>query len=167
MAINTCLLIPPYGGHLVDLLVPEEECGDLLALASTLPSLQLSDRSVCDLELLASGGFSPLDRFMGKRDYHRVLYDMRLADGHLFPIPVTLSVAPQPGMAQWKEVALRNANNNLLAIMTIEEVYEWNVAEVANQVFGTQDLRHPLVSEMHTWGKLNLSGRLRVVQLPP
>jgi sulfate adenylyltransferase len=161
------LLIQPYGGPLVDLLAPQEERGDLKRLASYLPSLQLPDRSVCDLELLATGGFSPLDRFMGQRDYQRVLAEMRLADGHLFPIPITLSVEPQRDMAHWKEVALRNANNDLLAIMTIEEVYEWSLAEAANQVFGTEDLRHPLIAEMHRWGKLNLSGRLRVLQLPP
>jgi len=161
------LLIPPCGGSLVDLLVPEEEHSDFKQFASRLPSLQLSDRAVCDLELLASGGFSPLSQFMSSRDYQRVLAEMRLADGHLFPIPVTLSIESRPGIAGWKDVALRNAKNDLLAIMTIEEVYEWNLVETANQVFRTQDLRHPLVAEMHGWGKLNLSGRLRVLQLPP
>jgi sulfate adenylyltransferase len=65
-----------------------------------------------------------------------------------------------------QEIALRNAKNELLAVMTIEEIYEWDLAEVAQKVFGTQDVRHPLVSEMHRWGKLNVSGRLQVLQLP-
>ena len=66
-------LIPPYGGRLVDLLVPDEELAEARAYASTLPSLQMSPRAVCDLELLASGGFSPLDRFMGESDFRGVL----------------------------------------------------------------------------------------------
>jgi sulfate adenylyltransferase len=152
---------------LVDLLVPAEARAELKAYASHLPSLQLSERSVCDLELLATGGFSSLDQFMGARDHERVVAEMRLTDGQLFPIPVTLPAEPQPGMAQWRDVALRNAKNELLAVMTIEEAYEWNIRDVARQVFGTEDLRHPLVAEMHGWGTLHLSGRLQVLQLPP
>ncbi len=159
-------LIPPYGGTLVDLLVPSEAADDLKAYASTLPSVQISERSVCDLELLATGGFSPLDRFMGKADYQRVLGEMRLASGVLFPIPITLPVEPGPAIQLDKDVALRNAKNELLAIMTIEEIYDWDLAETAQNVFRTTDLRHPLVAEMHRWGRLNISGKLRVLQLP-
>ncbi|MCX7854175.1 MAG: bifunctional sulfate adenylyltransferase/adenylylsulfate kinase [Caldilineales bacterium] len=160
------LLIPPYGGKLVDLLVPAEAREDLKAHASALPSLQVSDRVVCDLELLAVGGFSPLDRFMGQADYQRVLDEMRLTSGHIFPIPVTLPVDPSPAIRLDADIALRNAKNELLAVMTIEEIYPWDLAEVAQKVFGTQDLRHPLVAEMHRWGKLNISGRLQVLQVP-
>jgi sulfate adenylyltransferase len=168
-------LIPPYGGQLVNLLVPAEEVAELKAYASKLPSLQLSARAECDLELLAVGAFSPLARFMGQEDHQRVLDEMRLTSGHIFPIPVTLPV--EPGLAPhspqlWgargadQDIALRNAKNELLAVMTIEEVYEWDRDEVAQKVFGSLDLRHPLVAEMHRWGRLNISGRLRVLQLP-
>src|SRR4030095_13876598 len=85
-------LISPYGGPLVDLFVDPEECASLAARAARLPSLQLSMRSLCDLELLATGGFSPVDRFMGEADYVRVLREMRLADGTLFSIPITLPI---------------------------------------------------------------------------
>jgi sulfate adenylyltransferase len=159
-------LISPYGGRLVDLLVPAGELAELKSYAGTLPSRQLTERAVCDLELLAIGAFSPLDRFMGQQDYQRVLDEMRLASGHIFPIPVTLPVEPGPDIEINKEIALRNSKNELLAVMVIEEIYEWNLAEAAEKVFSTQDLRHPLVSEMHRWGKLNISGPLRVLQLP-
>lgn len=159
-------LNPPCGGKLVDLLVPADSIADIKAVAGSLPSLQLTERAVCDLEMLAIGAFSPLDRFMGQEDYRHVLDGMRLADGHVFPIPVTLSVDPSPDIKPHKEIALRNAQNELLAVMTIEEIYEWKVEEAAQKVFGTQDLRHPLVAEMHRWGKLNISGRLQVIQLP-
>ncbi|MDQ4078499.1 MAG: bifunctional sulfate adenylyltransferase/adenylylsulfate kinase [Chloroflexota bacterium] len=159
-------LIPPHGGKLVNLLVSPDAIPDLKAYASTLPSLQLSERAVCDLELLAVGAFSPLDRFMGKADHQRVVDEMRLSSGHLFPVPVTLPVDLSADVQLDQDIALRNAKNELLAVMTIEEIYEWDRAEVAEKVFRTADLRHPLVAELHRWGKVNISGRLQVLQLP-
>ncbi len=159
-------LVPPYGGDLVDLLVPPHEVERLVAHANALPSVRLSERAVCDLELLATGGFSPLDRFMGREDYERVLAEMRLASGPLFPIPITLSVDEDPALALDREIALRNAQNEVLALLDVEEIWEWNVSDAARLVFGTEDVRHPLVAEMHRWGKLDVSGRLRVLKLP-
>jgi sulfate adenylyltransferase len=147
-------------------LVPAAAHADLKAYAGHLPSVQLSARSVCDLELLATGAFSPLDRFMGRDDHQRVLDEMRLAGGHLFPIPVILPVEPAAPVRLGQDVALRSPNNELLAIMTVEEIYEWDRDEVAEKVFGTADLRHPLVAEMHRWGRLGISGRLQVLDLP-
>lgn len=159
-------LITPYGGNLVDLMVAPDEVENVKAHAIELPSLQLSERSTCDLEMLAIGAFSPLASFMGKDDYDHVLNEMRLANGMVFPIPVTLPVEPNQNIHLDHDVALRNSNNDLLAIMSVDELYEWDLAEVAMKVFGTQDSRHPLVAEMNRWGKLNISGRLKVVQLP-
>ena len=159
-------MIPPYGGRLVDLLVPEEERAEARAYASTLPSLQMSPRVVCDLELLASGGFSPLDRFMGESDFRRVLAEMRLADGTLFPIPVTLPVAADAGLRVGTDIALRDSMNDLLAIMTIDELYPWDPTDLAERVLGTHDSKHPLVHEMARWGRLNASGPIRVLQFP-
>ena len=159
-------MISPYGDQLIDLLVPAEARPEAIAKAGALASIQISDRSVCDLELLATGAFSPLDRFLGESDYQRVLEEMRLSDGHIFPIPVTLPVNRAPHIHLDQQIALRNAKNELLAIMTIEEIYEWDLPQVAESVFRTQDVRHPLVAEMHRWGKLNISGAIQMVQLP-
>ena len=160
-------LISPYNNNsLIDLVVSEQELGELRAYANELPSLQLSARSVCDLELLATGAFTPLDRFMGQADYQRVLDEMRLANGVVFPIPITLPVDRQQPIALDRDVALRDERNELLAVLTIEEIYDWKLDEVAAKVFGTQDSRHPLVAEMNKWGKQNVSGRLKVIQLP-
>ncbi len=158
-------LIAPYGGALVNLLVPPDEREELRAYAGRLPSAQLSDRAVCDLEALAVGGFSPLDRFLGKEDYARVLEEMRLADGRLWPIPITLPLDPTDVRLDG-EIALRDAKNNILATLTIEEAYDWDKAEAAQRICGTQDSRHPLVAEMARWGGVNVSGRLRVIDLP-
>ena len=86
-------LVTPFGGTLADLLVPEGDRPALLARASRLPSITLTDRNLNDLELLATGAFSPLTSFLGKADYERVLEEMRLASGTLWPIPVTLARA--------------------------------------------------------------------------
>ncbi|MDF1500934.1 MAG: bifunctional sulfate adenylyltransferase/adenylylsulfate kinase [Anaerolineales bacterium] len=159
--------IEPYGGSLVNLLAPRDERQALKEYAATLPSIQLADRFVCDLELLAVGGFSPLDQFMGQADFQRVLDEMRLESGHLFPIPVTLPVDPSDDIKVGQDLALRDSKNYLLAIISIEEVYEWDREEVADKVFGSRDLRHPLVAEMHRWGAVNIAGPLKVLALPP
>src|SRR6266581_127942 len=159
-------VITPYGGRLVNLVVPEAEAKDLASYAGKLPSLQLSARSLCDLELLAVGAFSPLNRFMGQAGYERVLTEMRLADGTLFPIPITLPATSPAGLERGQDIALRNLQNELIAVMTLEEIYSWDRAREATQVFGSTDERHPLVAEMQTWGNVYVSGRLRVVHLP-
>ena len=159
-------LIAPYGGRLVDLMVPREELEALKAQAGGLPSIQISERSVCDLELLATGAFSPLDRFMGEEDFGRVLEEMRLSSGHIFPIPVTLATDSSPDIRLDTQIGLRNSKNELLATMAVEEIYDWELKEVAEKIFGTQDVRHPLVAEMHRWGKLHISGKIQMLQLP-
>ncbi len=159
-------LISPYGGELVDLLVSKEDLADARAYASTLPSLQISPRAVCDLEMLATGAFSPLRQFMGEADFRGVVSDMRLADGTLFPIPVTLPVPADAGLSVGTDIALRDSMNDLLAIMTIEELYPWDPAIFAQHVLGTQDSKHPLINEMSRWGRLNAAGKLRVLQVP-
>jgi sulfate adenylyltransferase len=159
-------LIAPCGNTLVDLLVPLEERAELIEYAGRLPSITISERTNCDLELLATGAFSPLDRFVGQADYQSILYDMRLRSGHLFPIPITLPVQPTPELTLDRDIALRSQKNELLAILNVEEIYEWDLVDASQQIVGTQDSRHPFVSELQRWGKLNLSGKLRVLQLP-
>lgn len=160
------VLIPPCGGNLVDLTVRSGEIDPLKILAGRLPSIQLPDRGICDLELLATGAFSPLDRFMTREDHRRVVEDMRLSSGNVFPIPVTLPVSRSANLHLDQSVALRDAKNEILAVMTVEEIYEWDKKEVAHRVFGTNDLRHPLISEMKSWGEVNISGHIKVLQLP-
>ncbi|NOT48216.1 MAG: bifunctional sulfate adenylyltransferase/adenylylsulfate kinase [Acidobacteria bacterium] len=158
--------ISPYGGSLVDLIVDAVKRKDIFDLASSLHSIQLTQRETCDLEMLATGAFSPLGTFMGREDFERVVGEMRLGDGTVFPIPVTLSVNSLENIATGRSIALRDSRNDLLAILDIEEIFEWDRHRLASEVFGTEDLRHPLVAETHRWGKYNLSGSLRVLKLP-
>ncbi|HIE12804.1 MAG TPA: adenylyl-sulfate kinase [Desulfotomaculum sp.] len=165
MTISNPILIPPYGGSLVNLLVSEEEHAELLERAKNLPSLRLASCSLCDLELLAVGAFSPLDRFMGEKDYTRVLQEMRLTNGLLFPLPVALSVK-ENDISPGDEVALRTPKNEIVAIMQVEEKFERDLLREAALIYGTTDPRHPAVAEMLTWGRFCLSGPLRVLNTP-
>jgi sulfate adenylyltransferase len=159
-------LIEPYGGELVNLLVAEAEREELRRHAMNLPRLQLTTRNICDLELLASGAFSPLGRFMGEADYRRVVAEMRLADGVLFPLPLTLPVNRTPDIKLDAEITLVDQYNNPLAVMRIEEIYAWDREAEARHVFGSNDLRHPLIAEMHSWGEVNISGAIKMLALP-
>ncbi len=159
-------LISAYGGDLVNLVASEEERPSLMEAANQYPMFQISDRNLCDLELLATGGFSPLDRFMGQADYQRVLTEMRLSDGTLFPIPLTLTINKEdlPTRGEW--ITLCDSRNYRIAIMRLEEVFRWDPIREARLVLGTVDPRHPLVSEMERWGDLCISGELRVLSPP-
>src|SRR5688572_4003764 len=142
---NKTVLIPPYGGTLIDLLVRDEDREELQTRAAGLPRLRITQRSACDLELLATGGFSPLDRFMGAADYARVVEDMRLTGGALFPIPITLPVGVSDGIRLDREIAIADDQNELLAVMRVEEIFTRDEEKEARLVFGTTDTRHPLV----------------------
>lgn len=159
-------LTTPYGGRLVNLVKTGAEREALIESASKLPDVRLSQRSLHDLELLAVGAFSPLDRFMGKADYERVMEDLRLASGMLFPIPIMLRVSQEDLPKGAEQVVLRDVRNNAFAIMDIEENFPWNSQVEAMKVLGSTDPRHPLVSEMIRWGDLCISGKLQVFDLP-
>ncbi len=166
MAEKSNLLITPYGGELINLVVEGDAREELIKKAGTFPTVRLTPRQMHDLELLAVGGFSPLDRFMGQDDYQSVLDEMTLADGTVWPIPVTLTIDKEdlPDQADW--VTLRDVHNQIIAVMRLEEIFRFNWKDEAQKVYGTTDLKHPIVSEMAGWGDLCLSGELKVVNLP-
>lgn len=160
-------LISPYGGKkLVNLMLTGAERDEQLARAPKLPSLKISMRNLCDLELIATGGFSPLDRFMGKADYERVLHEMRLSDGTLFPLPITLTADPKDLPTVGEDIVLRNSNNDVIAVMIIDEVFHWDTEIEASLAYGSTDSKHPMVSEMERWGKVCISGPIKVINLP-
>ena len=159
-------LIAPYGGKLVNLVATGEERDVLIERTKGLKAIQISQRALNDLELIATGAFSPLDRFMDKADYERVLSEMRLSDGTLFPMPITLTADPAELPAVGEELVIRNALNDLIGIMKLEEIYTWDPEKEARLSLGTDDSRHPLVSEMSRWGKVCISGELKIINMP-
>ncbi len=160
------MLITPYKEKLVDLVAATDTRARLFDYAVGLPSVQLTLRETCDLELLATGAFSPLRGFLSEKDYLSVVDHGRLADGTVFPIPITLSTDDLTGVKVGSDIALRDTKNDLLAVMSVSEIYEWDRERFAEAVVGTNDPRHPLVAEMQKWSRFNISGELRVLMLP-
>jgi sulfate adenylyltransferase len=159
---------PPQEEPLVDLLVEPERATELRRCSLDWPSWQLTRRQLCDLELLACGGFSPLESFLGEDDYLAVCASMRLADGTLWPIPVTLDVPGEvlaavepPGV-----LALRDAEGTMLAALHITEGWRPDLRAEAAAVFGTTDPAHPGVDHLlHRTNLWYVTGALEVVQL--
>lgn len=154
------VLIPPYGGELVNLI------SDISEDLSTLRSIKLSPRNICDLELLATGAFSPLRTFMNKSDYESVLTSMRLSDGTFWPLPITLTVDEEAVPKLGSRIALRNANFDVLAVMIVDDVFEWSFEREALSAYGNLDIKHPMVVEMRSWGRYCISGKIKVKNLP-
>jgi len=162
-------LLPPYGGVLVDVVVDDERASELRKASTYWPSWDLTPRHLCDLELLLSGAFSPLRGFLGSADVASVCADMRLSDGTLWPIPVTLDVTDElaaqvgPGAS----VALRDPEGVMLAALHVEEVYRPDRRAEAQGVFGTTDTAHPGVAHLLERTHPNyLAGTLEGIQLP-
>jgi sulfate adenylyltransferase len=159
-------LISPYGGQLVDLVLKGEEREEWLKKAGSFETIRLTPRQSHDLELLAVGAFSPLDQFMGAEDYKSVLDEMRIADGTVWPTPITLTIDKEDLPEQDHWVTLRDVHNQIMAVMRLDEVFRFDWKEEAEKVYGTLDLKHPMVSEMVDWGDLCLSGELKVLNQP-
>ncbi|KAH8802746.1 ATP sulfurylase [Xylogone sp. PMI_703] len=163
---------PPHGGELKDLIARDAPKHDKLeAEAETLPAVILTERQLCDLELILSGGFSPLEGFMNEKDYNGVVEKNRLADGNLFSMPITLDVSQEQidelGIKPGVRLALRDFRDDRhLAIINVEDVYKPDKAKEAKEVFGG-DEEHPAVKylyntakEFYVGGKLDAINRL-------
>jgi sulfate adenylyltransferase len=162
-------LVPPHGGVLRDLYLPTTDAETLKRASASLPQWTLNQRQLCDLELLLNGGFSPLQGFLGRADYDRVLADMRLADGTLWPIPITLDVSEAfaASLSAKAQISLNDTQGTPLAVLTVEEVYFPDHVAEARAVFGTTDRTHPGVAELlDRTGPIYLGGTLRGIQQP-
>ncbi|MEO8530326.1 MAG: bifunctional sulfate adenylyltransferase/adenylylsulfate kinase [Deltaproteobacteria bacterium] len=138
-------------------------------VAAGLLSWDLTPRQMCDLEMLMNGAFNPLDGFLSEADYNGVVDKMRLADGTLWPMPITLDVSEAfaEKAAPGTEIALRDAEGVILATMTVSDNFVPNKAREAEKVFGADDLAHPAVAYLHrTAGKVYLGGKVTGLQVP-
>lgn len=137
--------------------------------AGTSPSWDLTARQICDLELLMNGGFFPLKGFLGKADYTSVVDTLRLADGTLWPMPITLDVSPEfaEGLTLGQDIALRDRQGVILATLTVTDRWIPDKSREAVQVFGTDDDAHPAVNYLHTAaGAVYLGGPVTGIQPP-
>ncbi|CDO77318.1 hypothetical protein BN946_scf184775.g8 [Trametes cinnabarina] len=145
---------------------------NLKAEAHTLPDIVLTERQLCDLELIINGGFSPLEGFMTEADYKGVVDNLRLADGTLFPIPITLDVSREDidrlSISSGSRIALRDPRDDeALAIITVEDVYRPDQVKEAIQVFGADDPAHPSVAYLRNKVKeYYIGGKVQAIQPP-
>ncbi len=161
--------VESHGGSLVNLMVDEERAAVLKEIALNLPDITLSDRQLCDLELLATGAFSPLDGFMTRSDYESVLDRMRLQSGFLWPIPVCLNVSDTQArtLEAGQSVTLRDSEGFLLAIIHMEDMWPVDREKEAMQVYGTTDRSHQGVEHLfNTEGDHYIGGKIEVLSLP-
>ena len=152
-----------------ELYVSTESAAKLKVEAGELLSWDLSPRQICDLELLMNGGFNPLNGFLGEEDYNSVVADMRLANGQLWPMPITLDVSEDFASKIEGDVAiaLRDQEGVILAVMTVSSKYTPNKALEAEKVYGADDLAHPAVNYLHnTAGPVSLGGPVVGLQQP-
>ena len=154
-AVATERLIAPHGGALVD------RTGERPEGVDALERLELTSRELSDLELLANGALSPLEGFMGREDYERVLEEMRLANGLVWALPVCLAVDEAP---QGDRVALADPSGCPVAVIDVEEVYEYDQEREAQQAFRTTDAAHPGVARLYEQKPLYLAGRVTVFE---
>jgi sulfate adenylyltransferase len=167
---STSHLVSPHGGELIDLIAAPERISELKAHSREWPSWDLTARQLCDLELLISGGFSPLRGFMTRTDYEGVCQKMRLASGVLWPMPITLDVTEdfakslKPGGSK---VALRDPEGVMLAVLHVEEVWQPDRKAEAKSVFNTTSHLHPgadyAINKANPW---YVGGRVEGAQAP-
>jgi ATP sulfurylase len=158
-------LIAPHGGTLINRVVDAKTRESLLAKAAGLRSIELDPWSLSDVEMIAIGGFSPLEGFMTRLDYEAVVKRRRLASGSVWTIPVTLAVPSEQAKVLQGDVAL-TSGGTVVAILHLEEAYRPDKTLEAQEVLRTTDASHPGVARLQATGDTYLGGRLSVVNRP-
>lgn len=163
-------LIDPHGGSILELVVESERADVLKNESVSIPSIILTGRQLCDLELLLCGGFSPLRGFLNQHDYDSVLECMRLSCGTLWPMPITLDIteADVQRIKGHDHVALRDITGVLLAILHVEDLWKPDKATEAKKILGTTSPEHPgVVYLMDQAGSYYLGGDVEGIRMPP
>lgn len=162
-------MIAPHGGKLIDRTLSEEEKDKAKEQAKTLPPIQLTADLVSDVENIAFGVFSPLKGFLGKEDYQSVLNHMRLANDLPWTIPIVLDVSRDEAgnLKEGQEVALLNPDGEPIAILDLEERFEYDKDELAEKVFQTSDPAHPGVAKVEEMKDILFAGKIRLIQESP
>ncbi len=163
-------IVSPHGGKLNPLILEGEELASQREEAKSMPSIRMTSRETSDLIMLAVGAFSPLTGFMLEKDYHPSVKEMRLDNGTLWPIPITLSVSREEADALpiGSEVALYDdETSELMGILTVEEKYEYDKEDEAKHVFRTADEKHPGVAKVYAQKDIYLGGAVKALSEGP
>lgn len=159
-------MITPHGGKLINLFAKEHELKDLEITAQKLKSITVSQRVLCDIEMLGLGAFSPLKGFTSKKDFNSIIKDVRLENGIIWPIPITLPINQDTYNEIKKEpkITLKNEKDDAVAILKIEDIYEPDQNLEANCIFKTTDTNHPAVKHLFEAGKYYIAGEIKVLK---
>ena len=160
--------IKPHGGQLINRQVEGNEKEQLIEAAQTFPKITLNPWSISDLELIAIGGFSPLTGFLGQKDYESVVDNLRLENGLVWSIPITLPVTEEEAdeLEIGDDVALYGEDGHLYGVIKLEEKYTYDKAKEAQNVYGTTEVDHPGVQRVYEKGNVYLAGPIQLVARP-
>ncbi|MEC4813469.1 MAG: sulfate adenylyltransferase [Scytonema sp. PMC 1069.18] len=161
--------ISPHGGQLVNRIATPEQRQVFLSKAEFLPRVQLDERAVSDLEMIAIGGFSPLTGFMNQSDYDRVVTDMRLANGVAWSIPVTLSVTEEVAapLEEGGLIRLDNSEGRFVGVLELTQKYSYDKNREVINIYRTDDANHPGVKVVYNQGSINLAGDVWLLERDP
>jgi sulfate adenylyltransferase len=167
--MSTTEIIRPHGGQLIDRVLRGSARDEAIDRARQAPRVTLSDVGLADLELISSGVFSPLTGFLGRADYERVVGEARLANGSLWPIPITLplSTAEARDLRDGEPVALHGPDGQLVGLLDLRERYEIDPRREAAEVYRTTDEAHPGVARLYSQGTARLGGEVWLIDGPP
>ncbi|WP_414623073.1 sulfate adenylyltransferase [Calothrix sp. CCY 0018] len=157
---NNLDAIAAHGGKLINRIASPEQKQEFLSKADSLPRVELDERAVSDLEMIAIGGFSPLTGFMNESDYKRVVAEMRLANGVAWAIPITLSVTEEVANSFKKGdlIRLDNQNGEFIGVLEFTEKYNYDKKQEAINVYRTSEDKHPGVQVVYNQGSVNIAG---------
>lgn len=161
--------IPPHGGHLINRIATPPEQKEFLEQADHLPRVQLDERAVSDLVMIAIGGFSPLSGFMEQTDYEQVVLDMHLVNGLPWSLPVTLPVTEEVAepLKEGGWVRLDDPSGRFVGVLELTQKYRYNKAHEAINVYRTDDEKHPGVAVLYQQGPIYLAGSVWLLQRDP
>ena len=161
-------MIEPHGGKLVNKIISEKDKKILKEKMFTFKSIKLNRRQISDLEMIATGAFSPLEGFMDKEDYENVLHNMRLANGLVWSIPITLAVNKDEAkcLEEGEDISLLDEFGTMLAVLHLKEIYSYDKELEAEKVYRTEDPKHPGVNTLYSQGGIILSGEISVLEKP-
>ncbi len=161
-------LITPHGGKLVNREARGAERETLLRASAKLPIVTINARAEADLELIAIGALSPLEGFLGEADYLSVRDNLKLANGLVWSIPITLSATAEERakLNVGEDVALKTRDGKLVAVLHLSEIYTYDKQREAEAVYGTAEDKHPGVQVLYSQGEFLLGGKVTVVEHP-
>ena len=154
---------------LVNCFLPTSKKEDWEEKASSMPQISLNDRELSDLELLSNGAYSPIDGFMLRKDYEQVVTKMRLSSGRIWSLPITLAVTKEKAasLKEGQDIALTDASGQVLAILHLEEKYNYQKETEAQNIYKTTDAAHPGVKNLYARNEVQLGGKVSALKKVP